>query len=75
MFEMWREPRINTTALQKFWSNSGYPIPVHEANIADCLWTPSLVFEDSTERERLLPPTTILLAYKHGVLLRKSRFV
>lgn len=84
LFELWREPRLNTSALNIFWANENDaegsadhhnddPIPVNEANIADCLWTPSLVFEDSTEKESLLPPTSILLAYKNNVLARNSR--
>lgn len=87
LFELWREPRLNTSALNIFWANENNadggegsgdhhnddPIPVNEANIADCLWTPSLVFEDSTEKESLLQPTSILLAYKNNVLARNSR--
>lgn len=73
MFELWHEPRLNTSALQMFWATNSDPIPVNEANIADCLWTPQVVFEDSSESEQLLPPTSILLAYKNRVLLRKSR--
>lgn len=73
---MWEEPRLNTTAL-RYWSRKSEPIPVLEANMADCLWTPSLIFEDSTEKEHLLPPTNILLAHpefnRSLVLLRKSR--
>nr|XP_046920397.1 gamma-aminobutyric acid receptor subunit beta-like [Dermatophagoides farinae] len=77
LFEMWEEPRLNTTAL-RYWSRKSEPIPVLEANMADCLWTPSLIFEDSTEKEHLLPPTNILLAHpefnRSLVLLRKSRY-
>ena len=62
------------TAVQTFWAQNVNPIPVNEANFADCLWTPSLLFEDSSESEKLLSPTSILLAYDNRVLLRTSRY-
>ncbi|KPM11002.1 hypothetical protein QR98_0095670 [Sarcoptes scabiei] len=74
LFELWHEPRLNTTALKQYWARNSDPIPVLDVNIVDCLWTPSLIFEDSTEKEHLLPPTNILLAHHNKVLLRKSRF-
>lgn len=75
LLEVWQEKRLNTSVIAKLWATNEFPIPLHESNVADCLWTPSLVFENSTEKERLLPPTTILTVDAQGVLLRKSRLV
>lgn len=77
LFEMWHEPRLNITALRHYWPQND-TIPVLETNIAPCIWTPSLLFEDSSEKEHLLPPTNILLADHRNdrlFLLRKSRLV
>ncbi len=67
LFEVWEDMRLNTSELS---DDESISVP---EEYTSCLWTPSLVFDGSTQKEQILSPKTAIKINSNNVLLRKSR--
>ncbi|CAG2104412.1 unnamed protein product [Medioppia subpectinata] len=63
---VWKDTRLNTSQLD----DNSLSVP---EEYSSCFWTPSLVFDGSTQKEAILPPNSVIKILKNNILIRKSR--